>query len=186
MSPDVRKRLPYLYLMLGVVGLDQVTKFLVPRFLALHEFRPLIEGFLSLSHVRNRGAAFGLLSDANLPYQGVLFSVVSLLALGAIAAYALRLPAASRLPQTALALVLGGAVGNLIDRMRMGYVLDFIHVYWKQFQWWDFNVADSCISVGVALLLLDVVLSPHGQDAQSGDARKPDMAEAATSAGRGH
>ncbi len=181
MSPDARRRLPYLYLMLGVVVTDQLTKWIVPRYLALHEFRPLLDGFLSLSHVRNRGAAFGLLSDANLPHQGVLFSVVSLLALGAIAVYSLKLPAGSRLPQTALALVLGGAVGNLIDRVRHGYVLDFIHVYWKQFQWWDFNVADSCISIGVALLLLDVVLSPQGT--AEPEAQKHDIA-AATSPGK--
>jgi len=184
MSPDARRRLPYLYLMLGVVVTDQLAKWIVPRYLALHEFRPLVDGFLSLSHVRNRGAAFGLLSDANLPYQGVLFSVVSLLALGAIAVYSLKLPAHSRLPQTALALVLGGAVGNLIDRVRHGYVLDFIHVYWKQFQWWDFNVADSCISIGVVLLLLDVVLSPQGEGTAEPEAQKHDIAGAATSAGK--
>jgi signal peptidase II len=170
--------MPYLYVVLGVVAFDQLSKWLVPRFLPLHDFRPLIDGVLSLSHVRNRGAAFGILSEADLPYQGVIFSVVSLLALAAIAMYSLRLPSMSRLPQTGLALVLGGALGNLMDRMRLGYVVDFIHVYWKQFQWWDFNVADSCISIGVALLLLDVVLSPHGQATD-----KPGIPEAA-SAGR--
>jgi signal peptidase II len=87
------------------------------------------------------------------------------MALGAIAVYALRLPPSARLPQIALAFVLGGAVGNLIDRLRHGYVTDFIHVYWKHHQWPDFNVADSAITVGVCLLLLDMVRHPsHATD----------------------
>ena len=70
------------------------------------------------------------------------------MALGAIATYFVRLPAAARLPRTALALVLGGAVGNVIDRLRLGYVVDFVHVYWREYQWPDFNVADSAITSG--------------------------------------
>ncbi len=159
MSPLAR--LPYLLVMLGVLVLDQSTKWLVARSLELHDYRSLIDGFLSLSHVRNRGAAFGILSDADLPYQAMLFSALSLVALVAIAVYAWRLPAGARLPQFALALILGGALGNLIDRMRMGYVTDFIHVYWKTHQWPDFNSADSAITVGVTLLVLDILLSPQ-------------------------
>ena len=121
-----------------------------------------MDGLLSLSHVRNRGAAFGLLSDWDIPYQSALLAALSVLALLAIALYFLRLPAAARLPRLALALVLGGAVGNLIDRVRLGYVVDFVHVYWRQHQWPDFNVADSAITVGVALLVLDILRSPGG------------------------
>jgi signal peptidase II len=110
--------------------------------------------------VRNRGAAFGLLSDWELPYQSALLSALSVLALFAIALYFLRLPVAARLPRLALALVLGGAVGNLIDRVRLGYVVDFVHAYWRQHQWPDFNVADSAITVGVTLLVLDILRSP--------------------------
>lgn len=172
-------RRAYLALMVGVVALDQLTKWLIVRTLDLHDYRPLIDGLLSLSNVRNRGAAFGLLSDADLPYQAIVFSVLSLAALGAIALYAFRLPATARLPLLALALVLGGAVGNLVDRLRLGYVVDFIHVYWKHYQWPDFNMADSAISIGVALLILDMLRSPR-----SGEARKTGIAEAASPAGR--
>jgi signal peptidase II len=170
---------PFLAILAAVVGLDQATKAWVSRSLDLHEFRPVVEGFLSLSHVQNRGAAFGILSDADLPYQSAVFSVVSLLALGAIAVYAIRLPVTAHLPRVALSLVLGGAIGNLIDRVRLGFVVDFIHVYWKRHQWPDFNMADSAISVGVALLLLDMFMTP-----QKGGARKADVAAAATPAGR--
>lgn len=152
---------PYLALLSTVVVLDQVTKALLVRSLALHDYVPIIDGLLSLSHVHNRGAAFGVLSGASLPYQPVLLSGLSLAALTAIAYYFVRLPSAARLPRLALALVLGGALGNLIDRIRLGYVVDFVHVYWRQHAWPDFNVADSAITVGVVLLILDILREPR-------------------------
>jgi signal peptidase II len=173
------KRLFYVGLVLAIVALDQLTKWLIVSSMELHEYRSLIDGLLSLSHVHNRGAAFGILSDADLPHQAMLFSVLSLFALGAIAVYAFRLPVAARLPQFALALILGGAVGNLLDRMRLGYVVDFVHVYVKHHQWPDFNLADSAITVGVALLILDILRAP-----QPAPGRKAEMAEAASPAGR--
>ena len=89
--------------------------------------------------------------------------MLSLTALGAIATYFLRLPPTARLPRLALALVLGGAIGNVIDRLRLGYVVDFVHVYWREYQWPDFNVADSAITVGVALLVIDILSSPEAE-----------------------
>ena len=154
---STRSRLPEGLILGTIVVLDQITKDILKRSLDLHEYRPVVDGFLSLSHVRNRGAAFGLLADAGLPFQGPVLAVVSLLALGAIAGYAWRLPAEARIPRLALAFILGGAIGNLIDRVRFGYVVDFIHVYWNQHSWPDFNVADSAISTGVVLLLLDML-----------------------------
>jgi signal peptidase II len=166
--------------MAAIVLLDQGTKALVVRSLALHEYVPLVDGLLSLSHVRNRGAAFGILSDWDLPYQTVLLSALSLGALLAIAAYFVRLPANARLPRAALALVLGGAVGNLVDRVRLGYVVDFVHVYWRRYQWPDFNVADSAITVGVTLLVFDILRSPGPSPADA----KSSIDEATPTAGR--
>jgi signal peptidase II len=157
----VKSSVHYLLLIAAVVGLDQLTKAVVVRSIGLHDYVPLVDGLLSLSHVRNHGAAFGLLSDWNLPYQSLLLSVLSLAALGAIATYFMRLPTTARLPRLALALVLGGAVGNVIDRLRLGYVVDFVHVYWREYQWPDFNVADSAITIGVALLVIDILSSPE-------------------------
>jgi signal peptidase II len=156
----MRQRLPYLALAMFIAALDQFTKWLIVTSLELYSHRPILDGVLGLSHIRNFGAAFGVLSDARLPYQPVLFAAVSLLALAAVTWYALRVPLEARLPHFALALVLGGAIGNLIDRFRLGYVVDFIHVYWRQWSWPDFNLADSAISVGVSLLILDLLLSP--------------------------
>ena len=116
-----RRRGFYLWIAGAIVALDQVAKALVDRALDLHESRTIVEGLARLTYVQNRGAAFGILSEADLPYQSVLFSIVSIFALGAIAVYAWKLPLTSRLPRAALALIMGGAVGNLLDRMRLGY-----------------------------------------------------------------
>jgi signal peptidase II len=168
----VKRHLPYLLVMAALVVLDQWTKALVVRSLALHEYVPVIDGLLSLSH--------GLLSDWDIPYQSALLSALSVLALLAIALYFLRLPATARLPRLALALVLGGAVGNLIDRVRLGYVVDFVHAYWRHHQWPDFNVADSAITVGVTLLVIDILRSPGEAPADA----EPRIDAAAPTAGR--
>ena len=154
------RRAPYLWLAAGIVVLDQVSKLLVDRALAVHESRILVEGLLRLTYVQNRGAAFGILSDAEIPYQAVLFSLVSLVALIAIAAYAWRMPVDSHLPHTALSLVMGGAVGNLIDRARLGYVIDYMDVHWGRYHWPAFNVADAAITAGVILLIMDILKNP--------------------------
>jgi signal peptidase II len=170
MSDSSERRVPWALIVGAIVCLDQVTKALVQQSLALHESRPLVEGLFSLTHVRNRGAAFGLLSEANLPFQAALFSIVSVVALIAIAVYGLRLPPKSVLPRAGLALILAGAIGNLIDRALLGYVIDFVDVYWRSHHWPAFNVADSSISVGVVLLLLDSLASSPASEAKLQDA----------------
>ena len=175
----MRRLKPYLALLGAVVLLDQVTKAIVVRAIELHDYRSIIDGLLSLSHVHNRGAAFGVLSDARLPHQPELLAALSLAALVAIAYYFVRLPASARLPRIALALVLGGAVGNLIDRVRLGHVVDFVHVYWRQHAWPDFNVADSAITIGVVLLILDILRQPRTEKSEA-----PGIDAAASTPGR--
>jgi signal peptidase II len=169
MSTPAPGRSTYLWIAGVIVALDQVTKALVDHLMMLHQSRTIVEGLVRLTYVQNRGAAFGILSEAGLPYQSVLFSVISLLALLAIALYAWRMPVQSRLPQTALALVMGGAVGNLLDRARLGYVIDYMDVYWGAHHWPAFNVADSAITIGVALLVLDILRNPQGADVAEGE-----------------
>jgi signal peptidase II len=173
MTNPVPGRARYLWIAGMVVALDQMTKALVNDFMTLHESRTIVEGLVRLTYVQNRGAAFGILSEAGLPYQSVLFSAVSLLALLAIALYAWRMPVHSRLPQTALALVMGGAVGNLLDRARLGYVIDYVDVYWGAHHWPAFNVADSAITIGVALLVLDILRSPQVEESKAEIAVQP-------------
>lgn len=154
---SLARRIPELWIALAIVVLDQATKALVRARLPLHESVTVIPGFFDLTHVRNTGAAFGMLDNTNFPYKPAMMVVIALVALVAVASYALTLPATQRIARYGLALILGGAVGNLIDRATMGYVVDFVDVYWRGVHFWAFNVADSAITVGVALMLLDVL-----------------------------
>lgn len=140
---------------LSIVIIDQVTKFLVIQRLPLYEDVPLISGLLSLQHVRNSGAVFGFLSGAQIPGKPYVFALMSAIALGALTYYARTIPREERLPRFALSLVIGGAIGNLIDRIRFGYVVDFVKMYWETHVWPNYNVADSAISIGLVLLVID-------------------------------
>jgi signal peptidase II len=141
----------------GVIILDQATKALVKARLPLHESVTVIPGFFDLTHVRNTGAAFGMLNSVDFAYKPVVMVVVALIALASVGTYALTLPPAQRIARYGLALILGGAVGNLIDRATMGFVVDFVDVYWRGLHFWAFNAADSAITVGVVLMLLDLL-----------------------------
>lgn len=160
---DIKRRAPYLGIVAAVIVLDRLTKAWVQRSIGVHESRPIIDGFLSLTHGRNPGIAFGVLSEGGLPFQALALSLLGLAAVAALSLYALRVPVVHRLRLVALSLVIGGAVGNLIDRIRHGSVVDFIHVYWRTYAWPDFNVADSAISVGVTLLVLEGLFAPRGE-----------------------
>jgi signal peptidase II len=144
---------------LGIVLADQVTKALVRRSLPLYDSKTIVPGFLDLTHVRNTGAAFGLFNAADFPLKPAVMLGMAILALAAIAVYAAQLRPDERLARAGLALVLGGAVGNLIDRAATGYVLDFVDVYYGGAHFWAFNVADAAITVGAVLVILDVLLA---------------------------
>lgn len=145
----------FLRLPLLIVLVDQLTKWLVIQRLPLYEDLPLISGLLSLQHVRNSGAVFGFLSGAVIPGKPYVFALLSGAALTALAYYARTIPREERLPRFALSLVIGGAIGNLIDRVRFGYVVDFVKMYWGNHIWPNYNVADSAISIGLVLLIVD-------------------------------
>ncbi|HXH06314.1 MAG TPA: signal peptidase II [Vicinamibacterales bacterium] len=142
-----------------VVAADQAAKAVIRLALDHHESVTVIPGLLDLTHVRNTGAAFGLLNAAAFPGKAAVMLIVALVAMAAIAWYAARLPASERLARRGLGLVLGGAAGNLIDRAAQGYVLDFVDVYYGRFHFWAFNVADAAITVGATLVILDLLLA---------------------------
>lgn len=133
---------------------DQLTKLYIDRTMKLYQSIPVIDGLFSITYLRNRGAAFSFLSEASwrLPF----FMAATLIAIIAILVAFRKLHDDQQLAAVSLTLILSGAVGNLIDRVRMGEVIDFLDVYWKTHHWPAFNVADSAICVGVALLALDM------------------------------
>lgn len=144
----------YLLVSLAVVVLDQWTKFLVEVHLQSHTAQPIVPGFLNLTHVRNTGVAFGLFAAHGMSTSWVL-TALGLLALSAVSVYFGFASPRDRWLLVALGLVVGGAVGNLIDRIASGAVTDFIDVYIGMHHWPSFNVADAAISIGIVLMAID-------------------------------
>ena len=137
-----------------ILVLDQATKLYVDANFRLHETVPVIRGFFHLTYVRNKGAAFGILADnaVRIPF----FITVSIVAMLGIIWYLRQIRADQKLALFSLSLIFSGAFGNLIDRIRLGEVIDFLDVFWQRHHWPAFNVADSAITVGVTLLFIEM------------------------------
>lgn len=149
-----------------IVALDLYTKHLVQQAFAYGEHLR-VTGFFDLVRYHNEGAAFSFLADAG-GWQKWFFTAVSIIA-AVVITYLLKKNLHNKLFCWGLALVLGGALGNLYDRITLGYVVDFLYFYYQQFAWPAFNVADSAICIGVGLLLLDSFKSekPHHRDSEA-------------------
>jgi len=147
-----------LFAVISVVGLimDQITKVYIDRSMRLYDSIQVFENFFHVTYVRNKGAAFSFLSNASwrLPF----FITVSIIASLVILVAFRKLRDDQKLAQVSLAMIFSGAVGNLIDRVRLGEVIDFLDVHWYRHHWPAFNVADSLICVGVLLLAIDMML----------------------------
>ncbi len=150
-------RPPELLLIGTIVGVDQLTKFLVRSTIPLYAKRTVIPRLLDFTHVQNRGAAFGVLNAADFPYKSAVMIGIAALALVAISLYARQLGSHEKLSRYGLALILGGAFGNLIDRAIANYVVDFVDVYWGDAHFWAFNVADAAITIGAILVLFEMI-----------------------------
>src|SRR4029434_8133642 len=131
-----------------------------PR-LNLFDSIDVIPGFFSLTRVHNTGAAFGLLHALDIAFKLALMAPVQTTALVGLALYAATLADGQRLTRVGLSFVIGGALGNLIDRVYAGYVLDFFDFYWGGWHFWAFNIADASITIGVALMVLDLLGVGH-------------------------
>ena len=159
------KRVQYLILAAAVIVLDIWTKALVLARIDLHETIPIIPNFFQLVHVRNTGAAFGIGANASSRLVPLLLNFGAIAVFFVVVVYALRSAVTDRVLQTGLHLILGGAIGNLLDRFRFGYVVDFLDVYVGSKHWPAFNVADSAICIGIALLFLDMRKKPETESA---------------------
>lgn len=150
--------LHWLWLTLAIVILDQFSKSVAVQWLTLYQAVPVWPGF-NLTLVHNSGAAFSFLSEAG-GWQRYFFIVLTLVISIFMLVWLTRLPAGRATLACALSLVIGGAAGNLWDRLQYGYVVDFIQVYYGQWSWPVFNIADSAITIGAALLILDALRRP--------------------------
>ena len=159
------KRVHYVILSAVIILLDIWTKSLVLARIELHEAIPVIPNFFQLVHVRNTGAAFGIGANASSKLVPILLNVGAIAVFCVVVVYALRTAVTDRLLQTGLHLILGGAIGNLLDRFRFGYVVDFVDVYIGRHHWPAFNVADSAICIGIALLFFDMRKKPESEAA---------------------
>jgi signal peptidase II len=157
MTSKLKGRLPYLILVAAVVIFDRWTKALIQNRFDLNESALVIDGFFNITYVRNTGVAFGIFSSISAPAKSLLLSIFTALAAIVVVTYSVRSPAGNRLLQIALSLILGGALGNLYDRIAFGYVVDFLEFYVGAYHWPSFNIADSAITVGVVLLAFEII-----------------------------
>lgn len=147
----------FLFLVPLIVVADQVSKWLVTRSLPLEGIRDVIKGFLRLWHVRNSGAVWGFFQGHDNGWVPKLITAMAIAALLVVLFFFLRAGRQERPELFAYTFILGGALGNIVDRLRLGYVVDFIDVYVRSWHWPTFNIADSCITIGVLLLALSLL-----------------------------
>lgn len=141
-----------------VVLLDQATKLLVMVKVPLYYSITVIPGFFNLTHIRNPGGAFGFMAAGSQGLRNLLFVGVSIFAMGLIVYFYRSTPRTHPYLASALAMIFGGAVGNLVDRLRFGEVVDFLDVYLSSYHWPAFNVADSAITIGITIFIAHLVL----------------------------
>ncbi len=149
-----KKYLALLVLLPPVVIADQLTKLYVDGEMRLYQSIEVLENFFHFTYVRNKGAAFGIFSGANEAYRTPFFLTTTAIAIVVILVMLYRYREEALIFPVSLSLILGGAVGNMIDRVRFGEVIDFIDVHWYQYHWPAFNIADMAITGGVGLLIL--------------------------------
>ena len=143
---------------LSVIVLDQASKLFIQATIPLGHSIPVIPNLFAIVHILNPGAAFGLLAARSSAFRNPFFVSISILAIGFIIYYRHRGLRSHSLASFALSLILGGALGNLVDRLRLGMVVDFLDVHYLQYHWPAFNVADSAITIGVSLMMLELIL----------------------------
>ena len=165
-APHAMRRFHFLIAVL-VVCLDRATKWAVAKKIPLHDGIQIIPGFFRLTHVENRGAAFGLFADSTSGWTVAVLVLFSLVALVIVVALLWRNSHSMNVTGIGLALILGGALGNLWDRLLTGRVVDFLLFYVGQYQWPAFNVADSAIVIGAGLLVFEILFAKSPVPAKS-------------------
>jgi signal peptidase II len=142
-----------------VIALDQITKYAITSRFVMHESYPVLNGLFNLVYVMNPGAAFGFLADASATFRYTFFTGITVAAVLLILYYLVKSNPRNLMLVSSLTLIFGGAVGNLIDRLRFGAVVDFLDVYIGSVHWPAFNVADSAITIGAILMIWEMILN---------------------------
>jgi signal peptidase II len=140
-----------------IVVIDQITKALVRSSVPLNSSVPVVQGFLDFTHVQNTGTAYGFLDQVDFPFKTAVIACFATAALIGVGFYSASLAHQQVVARVGLALIIGGAAGNLVDRVITGSVVDFVDVYWRSHHFWAFNVADSAISIGVVVMIADML-----------------------------
>jgi signal peptidase II len=154
----MRKEAFFFWLIGLLLLVDQIAKWIIFKRVPLYSSLKVIPGFFNLTRIHNKGAIFGAFSQTNKPLVLVLLTAASSIALMLVVYYFIKTPASERGMKLALSLILAGALGNLVDRIFRGYVIDFLDFYIKNKHWPFFNVADSCITIGAFLLLIHLFI----------------------------
>ena len=162
-----RKYWVLLIFLLGVLLLDQTTKSMIVQKLFLYEKVEVIQGFFNIIHVRNTGGAFGIFGGEKGGLGSALFVIVSLLAIGTIIYLFMKTREDEKTLSLSFTLILSGALGNLIDRVRYGEVIDFLDFHLSTYHWPAFNIADSAICIGIGLLALELVVRDKKRSTKS-------------------
>jgi signal peptidase II len=153
-----RKYWVLLVFCIGILLLDRWTKYLVVQKLVLYQRVEVIRGFFSLTHVTNTGGAFGIFGGEKGGVGSVLFVIISLIAIGAIIYLFMKIREGEKTLALSFSLILSGAIGNLIDRLHYGEVIDFLDFHFAAYHWPAFNVADSAICIGIGLVALELLI----------------------------
>jgi signal peptidase II len=149
----MKRQTPYLVLIAVLIAVDQMTKAVVAKTVPFYGTVPILPGFFAISHIHNNGAIFGMFSGTGNKLIAILLTAATLTAMGMVVYYFIKTPASQKTMRFALSLIMAGALGNFIDRLFRGHVIDFLEFHVKKFTWPTFNVADSCITIGAVLLL---------------------------------
>ncbi len=166
------KKLKNKYILLFIISgalivVDQYTKFMVSLHIPLNYSIKVVEGFFNLTHIRNSGVAFGLFADQQSEYKALMFIAISSIAIMAILVIFHQNPKEKKMVQVALILIFSGAIGNLIDRTLHGEVIDFVDFFIRDHHFPAFNIADSCITIGVALMVVDLFVGESNSDSSA-------------------
>lgn len=156
-----------------IVGLDQLTKYWIDSSMKLYQSDDIIPGIFALTYVRNTGAAFGFLSEMPDGFRQPFFYLTTGIAIIILVGFLRRLGETEQLARLSVIGILSGAIGNLIDRIRFGYVIDFLDFSWQGYHWPAFNVADMCITLGVIGLLCSSVWGDRAQTQLQSPAQPP-------------